>query len=353
MPFARLLFACLSRARVAQAVGLFTALRLFATFGDSTIGALVIAARLLPSGLLSAGLLSSGLLLSGLLSLGLLPGLLLSGLLSLGLLPLRLLSLGLLSLGLVPGVGLPAALFFGAALGLLLAGGLLAPGVVAGFRLSPLLAGATLRCLLARGLLALFARAAFGLLPGTVLARGLLAGVLAAPGILAVIAALGLLALLLLGACLVVLLVLLDAFAVLVIAGRCRRCHAHGQDRSERDRTQDLSGGGEFHVGHLQRHANVSVGPKPTLRVRDEWALRPANGIQRAAWVTVYRVRVCGNPRLRPLPLGRVCGRRELVWRRARDPARGADCPHRLAEYAPADEARYRVSNWRTIHETW
>lgn len=52
LPFARLLFACLSRARVAQAVGLFTALRLFATFGDSTIRALVVAARLLPSGLL-------------------------------------------------------------------------------------------------------------------------------------------------------------------------------------------------------------------------------------------------------------------------------------------------------------
>lgn len=286
-------------------------------------------------------------------SLGLLPGLLLSGLLSLGLLPLRLLSLGLLSLGLVPGVGLPAALFFGAALGLLLAGGLLAPGVVAGFRLSPLFAGATLRCLLARGLLALFAGAAFGLLPGTVLASGLLACVLAAPGILAVIAALGLLALLLLGACLVVFPVLLDAFAVLVVAGRCRRCHAHGQDRGERDRTQDLSGGGEFHVDHLQRHANVSVGPKPTLRVRDEWALRPANGIQRAAWVTVYRLRVRRKPAAEAAPAGACLWTKGVGMAQGGATRPGADCPHRLAGHAPADEARYRVSNWRTIHETW
>ncbi|MDN5781453.1 MAG: hypothetical protein L0H23_05425 [Luteimonas sp.] len=98
LAFTRLLFARLLCARIAQAVGLFTALRLFATLGKSMVRVLVVATRLLSLGLLS-----------------------------LRLFPLGLRAPGLLSLGLVPGFGLPAALFTGAAFGLLLAGGLLAP----------------------------------------------------------------------------------------------------------------------------------------------------------------------------------------------------------------------------------
>ncbi|MDN5781454.1 MAG: hypothetical protein L0H23_05430 [Luteimonas sp.] len=142
----------------------------------------------------------------------------------------------------------------------------------------------------------MLAGAAFGLLPGIVFARGLLAVVLAAPGILAtIVAAFGLLALLVVGARLVGLLFLMGAFAVLVVTGCRGRRYAHGQDCGERNRAEDLSGEGEFHVDHLSAHANVTVGPRSTLRMRDEWTLRVANRIQQAAWVIVYRSRISGE----------------------------------------------------------
>src|SRR5690606_26269583 len=146
LAFAGLFLAGLAIARFACAVGLVTALRLFAALGESTVRALVVAARLLRAGLVLACFLALG-LLSGF-------GLLLAG----ALLPGA--AIGLFA----PGIGLPA-----------------------------LVAGAPLRCLPALGLLALLARAALRLHCPLALLTGAALGLLAvcrlAAGLLSVIAA--------------------------------------------------------------------------------------------------------------------------------------------------------------------
>jgi hypothetical protein len=230
--FACLAFACLlvagkSLACVGALAVIVAMLRLRATFGPFALQALFVAARLF------------------------LPDLLASGLLVLGLTPCFRLSLRAL---------LACAAF-----------GLPATGVAARFGLPALLAGLTLRCLPPRGLLALLAGAMFGLLSCGLLASGILSVVVAAFGWL------------------VLLLLVVDAFVARVVAGGGGRCDAGGQDSGQRKRAQDLSGEGELHVDHLRRRANVPVGPVPTLRARDEWALRAAGRIQRRAGVTVYR----------------------------------------------------------------
>src|SRR3546814_14919823 len=66
LAFADLLLARLAFACIANAVGLFTALCLFAALGESTIRALVVAARLLSPGLLAGfSLLLPGALFAG------------------------------------------------------------------------------------------------------------------------------------------------------------------------------------------------------------------------------------------------------------------------------------------------
>jgi hypothetical protein len=241
--FACLAFACLlvagkPLACVGALAVIVAMLRLRATFGPFALQALFVATR------------------------PFLPDLLASGLLVLGLTPCFRLSLRAL---------LACAAF-----------GLPATGVAARFGLPALLAGLTLRCLPPRGLLALLAGAGLGLLALLAGAMfGLLSCGLLASGILSVVvAAFG---------WLVLLLLVVDAFVARVVAGGGGRCDAGGQDSGQRKRAQDLSGEGELHVDHLRRRANVPVGPVPTLRTRDEWALRAAGRIQRRAGVTVYR----------------------------------------------------------------